>query len=97
MDNRYKITLDSFSAKRLDGIITDQFMELTDHHMEVVAEAIMQVLYNVSLNTNIELNYDLRIKDGASFFVHGADVTVLPNGADSYRRRIRNSSNVMKK
>lgn len=97
MERDFKITIDSFSGKRLDGIITNQPVDLTEQHIEIVAEAIMQVLYNLGINSNVEFNYDLRIKDGTSFFVHGSDVTILPPNGETYTRRIRNNSAIIKK
>ena len=97
MERDFKITIDSFSGKRIDGIITNQPVDLTDQHMELIAESIMQVLYNVGLNSKVELNYDMRIKDSTSYFVHGSDVTILPLNQDAYRRRIRNSKDFVKK
>ena len=97
MERDFKITIDSISGKRLDGIVTNQPVELTEQHVELMCEAIMQVLYNVGLNSKVEFNYDMRVKDGTSFFIHGPDVMVLPPNGETYRRRIRNSANVMKK
>ena len=97
MDRNFQITLDSFSGKRIDGIITDQSVELTEHHIELIAESIMQVLYNLGLNSKIELNYDMKIRGGTSYYVNGPDVMVSPQTQDFYRRRIRNNPNIVKK
>ena len=97
MDNKFKITLDSFSGKRIDGIVTNQPVELSESHMELIAESVMQVLYNLGVNSKIELNYDLKIQNGTSYYVQGPDVLVSPTTADMYRRRIRNNPNIIKK
>lgn len=97
LEREFKITIDSISGKRLDGIIVNQAVELSEQHVELMAEAIMQVLYNLGLNSQVEFNYDMRIKDGTSFFVHGSDVTIIPPNGESYRRRIRNDSKIIKK
>jgi hypothetical protein len=97
MERKFKITLDNFSGKRIDGIITNQPIEFTEQYMEVIAESILQVLYNLGVNSNVDLNYDLRIENGTSYFVHGTDVMVVPQNAESYNRRIRNNPNIIKK
>ncbi len=97
LDRDFQITIASFSGKRIDGIITNQPVELTESHIELIAESIMQVLYNLGLNSKIELNYDMKIKDGTSYFVNGSDVMVSPQTQDFYRRRIRNNPNIVRK
>lgn len=97
MENKYKITIDNFSGKRIDGIITNQHVEFTEGYMEVVAESILQVLYNLGAHSQIDLNFDLRIQNGTSYFAHGTDVTVVPANGETYRRRIRNNQNIIKK
>lgn len=92
-----KIKIDSLTGKRIDGIITNQPIELTDQQVEAIAEGILQVLYNMGVYSGVEFNYDLSIDDGTKYYVHGTDVTVLPKYQDSYTRRIRNSSEVVAK
>lgn len=95
--NDKKITLTNISAKRIDGIITNQPIEVSDRYMEAIAESILQVLYNVGTYSNVELNYDLIIEDGTRYYVHGTDVTVVPVGQDPYTRRIRNNRDIIKR
>ncbi|MDF2533966.1 MAG: hypothetical protein K0R18_123 [Bacillales bacterium] len=92
-----KITLKNFSGKRIDGIITNQPIEISQQYMEAVAEAVLQVLYNMGTYSNIELNYDLEVEGGTKYYVHGTDVTVVPTTQDPYNRRIRNNPNVISK
>lgn len=92
-----KINIDSMSGKRIDGIITNQPVELTDQQMEAIAEGIMQVLYNMGVYSGVEFNYDLKIDDGTKYLINGTDVTVLPKFQDSYNRRIRNSAETINK
>ncbi|MNB89790.1 hypothetical protein D3C75_368360 [compost metagenome] len=95
MDNKFKITIDNFSGKRIDGIITNQPVEFTEQHMEIFAEAILQVLYNVGVHSKIDLNFDLRIQNGTTFYVHGTDVMVTPPNGEMYNRRIRNNPDII--
>lgn len=97
MERKRKIILENFSAKRIDGIITNQPVELTDQQMEAIAEGILQVLYNIGVYSNVELNYDLIIDGGTKYYVHGTDVTVVPTFQDPYTRRIRNNAQIIKK
>lgn len=97
MERNYKITLENFSGKRIDGIITNQPIEFSEAYIEVVAESILQVLYNLGVNSKVDLNFDLRIQDGTSYFVHGTDVTVVPVNGDTYTRRIRNNQDIIKR
>lgn len=92
-----KITIRNFSGKRIDGIITNQLIEITPQYQEAIAEAVLQVLYNIGTYSNIELNYDLEIEGGTKYYVHGTDVTVVPTTQDPYTRRIRNNPNIISK
>ncbi|AEO93436.1 gp176 [Bacillus phage G] len=92
-----KITIENITGKRIDGIITNQPIELTDQQLSAIAEGVLQVLYNMGVYSGVEFNYDLKLDDGTKFYVHGTDVTVLPANQDSYTRRIRNNSQVVSK
>lgn len=92
-----RITIRNITGKRIDGIITNQPIEITDQYLEAISEAILQVLYNTGSYSGVELNYDLEIEGGTKFYVHGTDVTVVPTTQDHYTRRIRNNPNVIQK
>lgn len=94
MRNR-KITIENITGKRIDGIITNQPIELTDQQVAAIGEGIMQVLYNMGVYSGVEFNYDLKLDEGTKYYIHGTDVTVLPANAESYTRRIRNNSQVV--
>jgi hypothetical protein len=92
-----KITISNISGKRIDGIITNQPIDISDQYMEAISEAILQVLYNTGVFSNIELNFDLAIEEGTKYMVHGTDVTVVPTYQDPYTRRIRNNQNIIQR
>lgn len=91
-----KITIENISGIRMDGIITNQPVEMSDQYMEAIAEAIMQVLYNLGAHSKVELSYDMKIEGGTKYMAHGTEVLIAPQNQDPYNRRIRNSNEVIK-
>lgn len=91
-----KIVIENIKGVRLDGIVTNQPVEMTDQYMEAIAESILQVLYNLGLHSNVELNYDMKIEGGTKYMTHGTEVYVVPTHQDPYSRRIRNNNEVIK-
>lgn len=95
MIRQRKITIENATGTRINGIITNQPIELTDQQMDAIAEGVMQVLYNMGIYSGVEFNYDLTVDGSTKYYVKGTDVTVVPVNAETYRRRIRNNPQVI--
>lgn len=89
-----KIELKNIAQVRQTGIITGQPEEMNDQHMAVLAECIMQVIYNLAVQSNIDINYDMHVGE-TKYMIHGTDVTVVHPNGEPMRRRIKNDRSLV--
>lgn len=89
-----KIEIKNITMIRRKGIITNQPVEITPQYMNVLAECILQVLYNLAVQSEVDINYDMYVND-TKFLVQGTDVTIIPPDGEPYRRRIKNDRSIV--
>ncbi len=92
-----KITLEGFRAVRTAGLHENEEIALTDRHLELIAESILQVLYNLGTTTGAYLDYTMKLEGGTSYYTANDEVLVCPLEGEHYRRRIRNNRDILQK
>lgn len=94
-----RLVLDGLRATRSKGIGKGSEFELTEQHLELIAECILQTLYNLGIASDADLDYTLRVEGSTSYrtVAKDGDVYVTPREGPSYRRRIRNDRNIFKR
>lgn len=89
-----KIEIKNMAQVKQTGIITGHPEEMSDQHMAVVAECIMQVIYNLAVQSNIDINYDMHVGD-TKYMIHGTDVAITHPNGEPIKRRIKNDRSLV--
>lgn len=89
-----KIEIKNMSMVRQSGIITNENEPIPDQYQAVIAECVLQVIYNLAVQSKVDINYDMYV-NGTKYLIQGTDVTIVPPNADSYKRRIKNDRSLV--